>query len=215
MMPGTQTTASWTVDVPPYNHDGVVIEHMEITQREADFDKLRAAFNPQRNDRSVDAGVYTKLTVDGVLWMSDTPAECEDLRVVDWELARAESALIVGLGLGVVLNRALRHGVAHIDVVEREERVLAAVGAHYVDMAAALSIDLTIHCANIHDWRAPKGRTWDVGFFDIWDTISMDDMPEVTRLRKRFGQRLGYFEAWAQAERIAQAKRIRTGAGWY
>jgi len=208
--------ASWKVDVPEYDAHGVLIKRFEVSEREADFDKLRAAFNPQRGDRSVDPGWYTRLTVDGVLWMTDTPAEVRDLRAVDRAMHYAGSMLIVGLGIGLVLNRAiLHHEISAIDVVEREQRVIDAVGPYYSQLAADHAIDLTIHCADIHEWRSPRSLRWDLGFFDIWAHIDLNDMAEVTRLRKRFGPRLGRFEAWAQDERIAQGRRIRSGRGFY
>jgi len=210
--------ASWKVDVPTYRGDGVVIERFEISEREADFDRLRAAFNPQRSDRSVDAGTYTRLKVDGTLWMTDTPAEVDDLGPVDDLMAmyRGGTMLIVGLGLGLVLNRAIAvRGIARIDVVEREGRVLDAVGPYYATLAQEYECDLRYHCADIHAWRPERGLDWTIGFFDIWAHIDMDDRPEVERLRRRFRPRMGHFVAWAQDERNAQARRIRSGTGLY
>ena len=210
--------ASWKVTVPEYDAHGVTIDRFEVTQREANFDKLRAAMNPQRSDRSVDAGTYTRLTVDGTLWMTDTPAEVDDLGRVDDLMAmyRGGTMLIVGLGLGLVLHRAItRRGMARIDVVERELRVIEAVGPHYQELAAEHGCKLTIHCADIHDWRHERGLDWTIGFFDIWAHIDMDDRPEVERLRRRFRPRMGHFEAWAQDERNAMAARIRSGRGFY
>jgi len=211
------TTREWLVDVPPYNDDGVLIERFEITEREAMVEKLRAAFNPQRDDRSTDPGIYTRLTVDGVLWMTDTPAEVRDHREVDAAFADIPggSALIVGLGLGMVLNRALERRLSFVEVVEREPRIIKAVGQHYHDKAQRLGVKLWIHQADIHDWRPPKHSYWDVGWFDIWPTINDDDMPEVTRLRSRFRTRLGWFAAWGQNERIAMRRRVRSGKWAY
>ena len=216
----------WLVDVPPYNKDGVKIERFTIPQDAEDFDRLRAQLNPQRSDRSVRAGTYTRLYVDGDLWMTDTPAECKDLLEVDNIMSGFPhgSALIVGLGLGVIVNRAIKvHGLEWIDVVERDQRVIDAVGEHYRQMAVDRGIILNIHHADIHKWRANQWvgsvyrthPTWDVGFFDIWPTIDMEDRAEVQRLRRRFKPRLGWFGAWAQDERNAQAKRIRNKTGFY
>lgn len=207
---------SWKVDVPTVERDGVLIDRFTITEHDESVDRLRAALNPQRADRSVRAGTYSRLTVDGSLWMTDTPAECADLRGVDVELRGATSALIVGLGLGVVLNRAIvTHGVPRIDVVEVEPRVIEAVGPHYRGLAEARDLDLTIHEADVHRWRPGRWVWWDVGFFDIWAHIDSGDLPEVTRLRRRFRNRLGWFGAWAQTERLAQQRRTRTGLWAY
>jgi hypothetical protein len=217
MVPDTDA-ASWKVTVPEYDHDGVLIERFEVTAEYAQMDKLKAAFNPQRSDRSVDPGWYTRLTVDEVLWMTDTPAEVRDVELVDDVMSDhpGGTMLIVGLGIGLVLHRAIvRRGMSAIDVVEREERVLRAVAPHYLELAHAHGCELHFHCADIHQWKVPRGSTWDIGFFDIWPTIDQEDMPEVTRLRKRFHSRTNTFVAWAQDERIAQAKRRRNRTGWY
>lgn len=216
----------WLVSVPPYNAEGVVVDRWVITAEEATRDKIRAAFNPQRADRSVDEGTYTRLTVDGVLWMTDTPAEIRDLVAVDTEMAMLRrrsvsarttgSALIVGLGLGVLVHRAIvTHRVPFIDVVEIDPRVIKAVGPHYQALADEHEVALRIHEADIHAWRPSRGAAWDIGWFDIWPNISTDDMPEVRRLRERFRPRLGWFGAWGQEERIASNRRVRTGKGFY
>lgn len=208
----------WLVDVPEYHHDGVDIEQFVITEDQAWLDQLRTAANPQRPDRSIQVGTYTRLSVDGILWMTDTPAEIRDLLEVDDAMGRANggSMLIVGLGLGVVLNRAIvGHGMQWIDVVEREQRVIDAVGPYYQALAELNGITLNIYCEDIHRLRVPTSRRWDVGFFDIWADIDSDDMPEVTRLRKRFSKRLGTFIAWAQSDRIGQRQRIKNKTGWY
>jgi hypothetical protein len=207
----------WLVDLPEYDDEGVVIERFEITEAQATMDKLRAAFNPQRGDRSIDAGTFTRLTVDGAIWMTDTPAEVRDHFVVDEAMARfgGGSMLIAGLGMGMVLHRAIqRHHMQTIDVVEIDPRVVRAVAPHYVRMADSAGVRLRIWEADIHEWR-PKGMSWDVGWFDIWATIDDDDMAEVKRLRNRFWRRLGWFGAWAQDERIAHRKRVKSGRWAY
>ena len=207
----------WKVSVPEWDSSGVLIERFEVTQEQENFDKLRAALNPQRPDRSVVAGIYTKLVVDGTLWMTDTPAECNDLRNVDYCMRQYQGGtmLIAGLGLGVVLNRAIMRGMSHIDVVESEGRVLDAVGPYYAGLAEEHGCKLRLHHADIHAWRSERGMVWNIGFFDIWPTIDQDDLPEVTRLRRRFRDRVHSFDAWAQMDRLLSKQRVRNGTGFY
>jgi hypothetical protein len=211
-----EAAREWLVTVPEYDDEGVVIDHFVITEAEAAIDKMRAAYNPQRGDRSTDAGTYTRLTVDGRIWMTDTPAEVRDHIICDAPMAEAESLLIVGLGMGMIVNRALTaHDIYRIDIVEIDPRVIRAVGPHYLRMGDDQGCDIRIHEADIHEWRPPNKATWDVGWFDIWPTINDEDMDEVKRLRSRFGRRLGWFGAWAQDERLAMRKRIRSGKWAY
>jgi len=217
-MGADQSATEWLVDLPEYDAEGVLIDRLVVTEAEANLSRLRAAFNPQRGDRSVDAGTYTRLTVDGVVWMSDTPAEVRDHQAVDDELERWENPtmLVAGLGIGLVVHRAITwHATERIDVVEIDPRVIRAVGAHYAALADDHGVELNIHEADIHQWRAPRGATWDVGWFDIWPTINDEDMPEVKRLRDRFRTRVGWSGAWAQDERIAMKRRIASGRWAY
>jgi hypothetical protein len=219
---GNRWWEDWLVTVPEYDANGVVIKRYDVSAAEEQLDLLRTAFNPQRPNRRVRQGTYTKLEVDGVLWMSDTPAEIVDLDVVDEAMVYAvpsdydSSMLIVGLGIGLVLRRAIvHHGIKWIDVVEREGRVIDAVGQHYRDLAKEHEVSLRIHQADIHAWRPPKLSHWDLGWFDIWADINEADLPEVKRLRDRFRTRLGWFGAWAQADRLGQKKRIASGQWAY
>jgi len=208
----------WLVELPDYDAEGVVIDKMVITEAAANIDKLKAAFNPQRTDRSVDAGTYTRLTVDGQVWMTDTPAEVHDHMVVDEQLERWErpTLLVAGLGIGLVVHRAITwHATERIDVVEIDPRVIRAVGPHYQQLADDHGVELNIHESDVHDWRAPRGGAWDVAWFDIWPTINDDDMLEVRRLRSRFRKRVGWSGAWAQDERRAMRKRIASGRWAY
>jgi hypothetical protein len=211
----------WYVSLPHYDANGVLIERFEVTQEEANLSKLRAAFNRQRGDRSLETGWYTRLKVDGVLWMTDTPAEIRDHERIDALMAESlifgdSSLLIVGLGLGMVLQRAIaHHRVPRIDVIEVDQRVIDAVGPHYHAMAKAQDVALGIWQGDIRDFRPPKGSYWDLGYFDIWSDINSDDMAEVELLRKRWWRRLGKFEAWAQKERVAQKRRVASGKWAY
>jgi hypothetical protein len=205
---------AWLVDIPEHTHDGVVVERFIVSEQEAAFDQLRAAINHQRPNRAIQPGVFTRLKIDGEVWMTDTPAEVADLWDVDDAMRREQggTVLIVGLGIGLVVRRAIvEHAMSRIDVVEIDWRIIDAVAPHYDALARDHGITLNIHRADIHEWRAPRGRVWDVGWFDIWDTISTDDMAEVKRLRDRFRKRLGWFGAWAQYDRIQANKRVRTG----
>lgn len=201
----------WMVMVPPVNDNGLVIDRFTISKEEAAVSKLRAVLNRQRDDRSTEAGTYTRLTVDGKIWMTDTPAEIRDLFPVDrhMRLLQDEPLLIVGLGLGVVLNRALNaYNFQCIDVVESDQRVIDHVWPHYEAIMRRKGIEAHIWHADVHKWKAPRGWHWGLGFFDIWPEIDSDDLPEVSRLRNRFGRRLVHFEAWAQQERLRQKRRL-------
>jgi hypothetical protein len=72
--------------------------------------------------------------------------------------------LKTGLGLGcVVRGLLLKDQVSHIDVVEIDQKIIAAIGPEFQDNPR-----VTIHHANAHDWNI-EGRSWDFIWHDIHD----------------------------------------------
>ena len=211
------TPDDWLVTVPPYDDEGVKIERFVITEQDATASKIRALFNPQRSDRSLDAGTYTKLTVDGILWMSDTPAEIRDMYEVDGAMSLIPfgSMLIVGMGIGAVVHRAMQRNIATIDVVERDERiVLRRRSALRGDGQGAWR-----HAADPHHRHPPVAGTPRV----VLGHRVLRHLADDHRRRHAGGdaapqalpQPSRLVNAWAQDERIAENKRIRTGTGFY
>ncbi len=84
-------------------------------------------------------GRYTRLTVDGQLWMTDTDAEMSDhMAFVNHVVAaRAGHILITGLGLGMVVHAMLLlPRMQRVDVIETDSDVIALVAGHCRDMVA-------------------------------------------------------------------------------
>lgn len=123
-------------------------------------------------------GDYTRLLVDGVLVMSDTPFEHR----TNYGIARMAHGrvLIAGLGLGMILPAVLRkESVESVLVVERSQDVIDLVAPHYEHPK------LAVVCADIHEWKPPQGEKYDTIYFDIWATISTDDLKEMGQLQRR------------------------------
>lgn len=171
--------------------DGVKIDHFEITKGST------GALHYALHGRPVPHGVYTRLSADGVLWMTDTPAEISDLITAFHHLERATTKRVIinGLGLGMVLKAtlALSH-VEHVDVVEIDPRVVQLVGSQYQDAR------LTIHTADAYDVKWPVGTCWDVAWHDVWPTICGDNADGMTRLNRRYGNRVNWQGCWVEDE---------------
>lgn len=134
-----------TVTVPPGISGTVEVRRFEITEQQAARSFLRG------RGRGVPAGTYTGLYRNGSLWMSDTPDEKRDhLPILNAVREHAaERVLVNGLGLGMVVAALLAtESVRHVDVVDTDPDVIALVGPHYEDIAAACG-------KNHHD---PPGR---------------------------------------------------------
>jgi len=164
--------------------------------------------------RYVPAGTYTGLYRKTNSWggdqayrvvMSDTPDEIWDM--IDPIIHAEGKVLIVGLGLGVVLNAAAMHeDVTHIDIVEKSGDVLKLVQEHYEGKFPG---KLNFIQIDIHDFRPQKGTHWDYIWFDIWDDICTDNLAEMAKLARRFGRlatRKGY---WGKDVALAERRRSR------
>ncbi len=191
-----------TVTVPEGEVDGLTVQRFEIKPGSV------ANFRLKMQGRGTKPGRYTKL-VDyktRTLWMSDTDAEKSDHfgPVQAIEKMQAERVLINGLGLGMVLAAALTFDhVQHVDVVEKEERVIKLVGPHY---SSDPRVNI-IHADAFEQMKAwPRGTRWDVGWSDIWADPSEDDLVEMARFNRSYGQRCKWHDCWAREELLRQRR---------
>jgi hypothetical protein len=167
-----------------------------------------------KGGRQTKPGTYTALKDGRTLWMSDTDAEKRDhmeaLHAIrSWQ---AKRVLINGLGLGMVLGAALTFDhVEHVDVIEKDERVIELVGPHYAGSR------VTIHHADAYEQAAnwPAGMRWDVAWHDIWAHLREDNLPEMARLHRSYGRRVDWQGSWGkkltEAHRAASKRQRR---GW-
>jgi spermidine synthase len=137
--------------------------------------------------RMIHAGDYTKLVEinnaekdEGILWMSDTPAELRDHYEA---VSRARGTCLVnGLGLGVVVIAMLKKPeVTRLIVNEISPEVIALVLKH-------LPRDerLSVNCADAYTWH-PNGTRFDTIWHDIWPSKNDEGYEESKKLMRRYG----------------------------
>lgn len=181
----------WKVTVPEGELDGLRVERFTASDQDA---RMTGLFY---GGRSVRPGEYTRLTAGGVFWMSDTPAEWGDHLPAVRQIRKPETkrVLINGLGIGMVLKAALACGhVEHVDVVEKDPRVVALVGPHYLTDPR-----LAIHTADAYTVTWPTGTAWDVAWHDIWPDLCTDNLPLMAKLHRRYGRRTNWQGSWARS----------------
>ena len=155
-----------------------------------EFTRLRARWDGQ----PLYAQTYTRLFIDGDLWMTDAEFECDtNADVVNKAYG---NILIAGLGLGLILGPMLAMGdVQSVTVLERSSDVIALVGPLYQ------SPKLTIIEADVHTWTPPK-KAYNFIYFDIWANVpNEDNKPEIKALKKRYRSALkagGRTAAWCE-----------------
>lgn len=176
-------------EIVPAGEKGIAkVEHYEIPKGYLDFHAAAHGYE------SPDPGKHVKLTVNGVLTMSDTAMEW---RSNSWILSAKGDVLVAGLGIGLVLTKLLTSKrVNSVLVIEKHQDVIDLVAPYYRDKR------LTVECADIMDWRPPTGAKWDCIWFDIWENISEDNLNQINKLHRRFKGRKrpgGFMDSWMAA----------------
>jgi hypothetical protein len=159
-----------------------------VSEQEAQFTALRAAM---KGRGYIPPGEYTQLSRNGHLVMTDTPDERRD----HFEAVfRAKGhVLINGLGLGMVLAAILKKPeVAAVTVVEIDPDVVALVGPHYTDSR------VNIVTASAFDYKPPKGIRYGAVWHDIWDNICGDNLPQMRKLKRKYGRRTDWQGCWCE-----------------
>lgn len=176
------------VTVPPGKSGNWEIKKVKVEPNSVEA--LRAALKGRRYI----PGEYTMLFRDSTLVMSDTPDEMED-HYPAVQNAKGH-CLIVGLGIGMVLNAvASKPEVEHITVVEHSADVLNLVQEHYEKLYPG---KITFINADIFQWEPGKTAYFDMAWYDIWDAITEANLPEMSKLHRKFGRKTGWQGSWAK-----------------
>lgn len=177
---------------PLLNAEGVVVERFTVPT--GSIENVILSFQP--GGRGTRPGEYTRLDVDGRLWMSDTDAErrdhAEPALQASWALGGR--GLVNGLGLGLVVG-AMLDNLAHVDVVEADERVARLIGAWYSEQ---FGDRVTIHVGDAYEMQWPKGTRWDVVWHDVWPTLCEDNLDEMATLHRKYGGRAEWQGSWGK-----------------
>jgi spermidine synthase len=193
------------VEVLPEDRCGVaVIEHFDVNSHES-------AMTAFRRGEFVPEGRYARLRVNGGVMMSDTRME----QVSNLEAVHRATGdvLIAGLGLGLILIPILRlERVSSVTVIEKYADVMALVqGPIRQRVGERAAAKLHVINADIFEWRPPqRGRQYDAIYFDIWPDICVDNLAEITKLRRAFASYLrvgGWAACWKQDELRERARR--------
>lgn len=172
--------------IPQGEHGAAKIVH----DTPSDFERFMA----RRNGMPLYRDKYTRLIVDGRLWMTDAEFECWTNQGV---VNRAYGdVMIAGLGLGLIVGPMLAmDSVTSITVLERSPDVIALVGPRYQNPR------LTIVEADVYQWEPPK-KAYNFIYFDIWpDVPNSDNREEIQTLKKRYRSSLkagGRTAAWCE-----------------
>ena len=152
------------------------------------------AFSSAGYGRGVPKGTYTGLYRDSMLIMSDTPDEIQDH--LDFIEKAKGNVLVVGLGIGMVLNALCSSSkVDKVTVVEKSRDVISLVANHYT---ALYGNKVEIINADIFNYRLQKNQFWDCAWFDIWDNLCTDNLKEMDKLSRKFSRYTNWSSCWGR-----------------
>lgn len=167
------------------------VKPFTVTEEEAKLSRFRNIINGHP-ERAVSAGDYWKLTENGYIYMSNTPAEVNDH--MNFIRNARGSVLIAGLGLGMVIKALLKKPeVSRIVVVEISQDVIDLVGWAYKDDPR-----VEIVCSDIFEFKTKEH--FDYAWFDIWPNICSDNYPEMKKLHRKFARTVTNKDSWCLKE---------------
>ena len=188
---------------PEIDHDGVVVSRFEVKpEAQMTMGQWLGYMMHKSYGRGCEPGWYSALVVDEMLWMSDTTAERKDhlapVAAADmFAQGRGEMrGLVNGLGLGCVVA-AMLDSLDHVDVIEREGRVIETIGQWYID---TYGDRVTIHHGDAYRFTFPKGNRWDVVWHDIWPSFKPENLTGMAKLRNRYRSRAVWQGCWGFEE---------------
>lgn len=142
--------------------------------------------------REIKAGTYTKLTYQDKTIMSDTPAEKGDHAQIIWNAKG--NILLNGLGLGWVIEACMqKKDVVHITAIEIEADVIKLCGSFLLNK---FPNRLSIVQADALVWKSPKRIRYDCVWHDIWPSICGDNYESMKKLRRKYGRKTNWQDAW-------------------
>jgi hypothetical protein len=189
------------------------VEKYEVSTQEASFGMLRSMVSACERGRYVPAGTYKGLWRGNTIVMSDTPDEIRD----HLPAIRAANGhcLVGGLGLGmVVAAMARKPDVTKVTVIEKSPDVIALVGPH---LKSLFGDKVEIIESDLLTWTPPKGSKYGVAWFDIWDNMCGDNLPQMATLKRRYARRTSWKGCWGESQTkayVQRSRRNRSGWGW-
>lgn len=152
-----------------------------------------------------------RLIIGNTLVMSDGDDERRSNR---WFCTQAQGdVLIAGLGIGMILTCVgVKKDVRRITVVESNPDVVRLVEpAIRSYLGPRYGRRLEIIESDIRTWKPDRGVRFDTIYFDIWPDICTDNLPDISRLHRRFKGRKrsanSFMESWLQ-ERLRYYSRV-------
>ena len=181
------------INIPDGKSGNWAVETFTVSEDEARLENLRAAFS--YSSRGISPGTYKRLMRGGTVVMSNTPAEISDHLCFIYRSKRVGGDILInGLGLGVALSEILKSDlVRSVTVIEKSNDVINLVAGHFANDHRVSIIN-----QDAFEFNPPKGKRYSTVWHDIWDYICSDNLPEMTRLHRKYGRRCDWQDSWCK-----------------
>lgn len=144
---------------------------------------------------------YTKLLLNGNLWMSDTPME----RNSNNEFIKNANGdvLIFGLGIGLIIYPLLNDAnIKSITVIEKDQKLIDLIWPILKKYDTQKALTVINGDAFEYYSYLKKGTKFDTIYFDIWVDICTDNYEDIKRVEKPYRKFLNrenpnnFFNSW-------------------
>lgn len=174
---------------------------------------MQSLFSLEPYFMHVKSGDYVRLSVNGELMMSDTNMEKETNRLF---IENAKGRVMIGgLGIGLIIENLrdkINAGiVTEITIYEKYQDVIDLVYPIYKDLP------IKVVCADILEYKPQKGEVYDTIYFDIWPTISTDNLPQIALLHQRWKNHKtkgGWMGSW-MCDYLRQVRASESRSKWW
>ncbi len=196
-----------TVSVPDGESGNWKVSSFTLTENDVMIPNLRA-IRDGNPEMVCHPGDYKKLTCKGRgVVMSNTRMEI--LTALEAYRNATGCVLINGLGLGMVLEGVLsKEDVKSVRVIELSEDVIKLVGPTYLSDPRVEIIQ-----ADAYEYKPNKGERFDYVWHDIWDEISTGNLPDMTRLVRKY-QRIADMQGVWSRDMARREKRRSQSSRW-
>lgn len=192
-------------DIIPEGQIGMFkISHFQLDDFHVATFKLKDALDRRGECSDLTPGIYTKLSRNGSIIMSDMPMEHRSSAEF-LEKARGD-VFIAGLGLNIIALQE-KPEVSSIVVVEKYREVIDLVYPYL-----PLKKKCTVICSDIFDYIPTPTHKFQTMYFDIWDKINYD-INEKETLSEMFFDYLdistldSYFGFWREDDAIFHSEK--------
>lgn len=176
------------VKVPDGKDGDWEVDTFTVSEEESRWTRIRAIQHPEEY---VPSGTYKRLRHNGSIVMTNTLMEYRSHLPIIHHASGV--VLLNGLGLGMVLTAILeKPQVTRVDVVEISPEVLRLVSPTFKGER------VHFYCEDAFKF-SPNGTRYNAVWHDIWNDICSDNLPAMTRLKRKYGRKCDWQGCWSES----------------